>query len=76
MIVKLIRCVVDLSPNAPVATVQAPEEHSEAASAERQQAAAGSNAAEEQVAHAEEHRVDQREAQHPVEEVVAEGGVI
>ena len=65
-----------LSPDGPAAAVEAVEEHGEAASAERQQTAAGSDAAEEQVADAEEHRVDQREAQHPVEEVVAEGGVI
>jgi outer membrane murein-binding lipoprotein Lpp len=63
-------------PDGPAAAVEAVEEHGEAASAERQQAAAGSDAAEEQVAHAEEHGVDQREAQHPVEEVVAEGGVV
>ena len=67
---------VRLSPDAPPSSVQAVEEHGEAASAECQQPAAGSDAPEEQVAHAEEHGVDQREAQHPVEEVVAEGGVI
>ena len=65
-----------LSPNGPAAAVEAVEEHGEAASAKRQQSAAGGDAPEEQVADAEEHRVHQREAQHPVEEVVAEGGVI
>ena len=63
-----VACVAQfrgLSPNAPASSVQAVEEHGEAASTERQQAAAGSDAPEEQVAHAEEHRVHQREAQHP-----------
>ena len=59
----------------PAAAVEAVEEHGEAASAEGEQAAAGSDAPEEQVAHAEEHRVDQREAQRPVEEVIAQRGI-
>ena len=75
-IASAITLVSSLPPDGPAAAVEAVEEHGEAACAERQQAAAGSDAAEEQVADAEEHGVDQREAQHPVEEVVAEGGVV
>jgi len=49
-----------LPPDGPAAAVEAVEEHGEAASAERQQSAAGSDAPEEQVAgcpiHAQSHR--------------------
>ena len=62
-----------LSPDGPAAAVEAVEEHAKAASAEGEQAAAGSDAPEEQVAHAEEHGVDQSEAEYPVEEVAGEG---
>ena len=65
-----------LSPDGPAAAVEAEEEDGEAGGAEGEQGDAGSDVAEEQVADAEEHRVDQGEAEYPVEEVVAQGGVV
>jgi hypothetical protein len=46
----LLENVIILPPDGPASSVEAIEEHGEAASAERQQAAAGSDAPEEQVA--------------------------
>ena len=66
----------DLSPDAPAAAVEAGEEDGEAERAEGEQSDSVSETAEEKVAHAEEHRVDQREAENPMGEVVAQSGVV
>ena len=62
-----------LSPDGPATAVEAVEEDGEACGAEGEQGCSMKDAGEEQVADAEEHGVDQGEAEYPVEEVVGKG---
>src|SRR6185437_636725 len=61
------------SPDGPAAAVEAPEENCEQRETEGNEAKTSGDAREEQISHAEEQGIDEREAQDPVEEVVAQG---